>query len=81
MKTAQIVFFAGLKDYYSKNMQMTVDSQETFHHILRRLCESKPEAAPLLGCSRFACNGAFVELSDTVGPETEICVIPPASGG
>jgi hypothetical protein len=81
----QIIFFAGLKDYYSKYMKMNVDTQETYHHILKRLCELKPEATDLLNSSRFACNGEFVELTDTIGPGSEkgieICVMPPASGG
>lgn len=40
-----------------------------------------PDFAGLLSTCRVWCNGEPTELTDPVGPDDEIAVLPPVSGG
>lgn len=53
----------------------------TVEDLAAALALAIPEAAPLLGSVRYAVNCSFAAPGTVIGPQDEVAVIPPVSGG
>ena len=80
MKT-RIRMFAGLKDFFDKEMELEVSTNATIAELKDRLVIDRPEAKELIGLCRFACGTEFVDETHTIQEEDTISFLPPSSGG
>jgi len=53
----------------------------TVRELLRCLPDAAPELAPLLPAVRVAVNQRFADADQALGPDDEVALIPPVSGG
>jgi molybdopterin converting factor small subunit len=77
----KIIFFGGLKDYFTDPIELPLTSKDTYSDVLKTLCDLNPEAKNLMLNSRFVSEDEFVEITDLIVLGAEICILPPASGG
>ncbi len=49
--------------------------------VVDALSSAHPNLAPLLGRSRLVVNQHYVEADVSIGPDDEVAIIPPVSGG
>jgi molybdopterin converting factor subunit 1 len=49
--------------------------------VVDALSTAHPDLAPLLGRSRLVVNQHYVEPDASIGPDDEVAIIPPVSGG
>ncbi len=53
----------------------------TAARVVDALSTAHPNLAPLLGRSRLVVNQRYVDGAASVGPDDEVAIIPPVSGG
>lgn len=78
----RVKLFAGLREKAGAG-EIPLDLPEgaTVEDLAAALARAIPEAAPLLGSVRYAVNCAFAGPGTVIGPQDEVAVIPPVSGG
>jgi molybdopterin synthase sulfur carrier subunit len=76
-----ILFFAGLKDYFDKQLNLELDAICSVQQLTDRLIMINPAAQSLIQRCRFAVNDNFVSPQYLLNHEERICIIPPSSGG
>jgi molybdopterin converting factor small subunit len=75
-----VVFFAGLKEFFSSSME--VPSDITYVHELKSYLRTiVPESSALLDSSRFAQGSDLLSLDSKIENDVPIAVLPPSSGG
>jgi MoaE-MoaD fusion protein len=77
-----VLLFAGLRDQIGHaTLTMPLPNPATVNGLRQALAETHPQAALLLGYSRFAVGSAFVSDDAPLTATDEVAVIPPVSGG
>lgn len=78
----EILLFAGLKERLGRPSTTVRHAPDaTLEEILAVLADQHPELRDLLGPCRVAVEHAFVPTTHRPGPDDEIALIPPVSGG
>ena len=80
--TLTVLLFARLRDAAgSEAVPVELSAGSTVADLRRRLADSYPALAGLLGRSAIAVNHDFADDARPLAPEDEVAVIPPVSGG
>ena len=76
-----ICVFAGLKNYFSNEFNMELESSYSIHQLVEKLQVMSPLSKSTLSICRFAVNDSFVSTEYILKNEERLCIIPPSSGG
>lgn len=60
---------------------MELSTPVTVAKVVDALSTAHPNLVPLLGRSRLVVNQRYVDGDASVGPDDEVAIIPPVSGG
>ncbi len=60
---------------------MELPTPVTAAKVVDALSTAHPNLAPLLGRSRLVVNQRYVDADASIGPDDEVAIIPPVSGG
>lgn len=77
--TVRVLLFAAIRDAAGTDHVML--NAATVADVAAQLQKRFPAIQQLIERSRFAVNQAFAPLSEKIGPDDEIAIIPPVSGG
>ncbi len=74
--------FAGLREKAGvAEIPVDLPAGATVEDLAAALARAIPEAASLLQSVRYAVNCTFAQPGTVIGPQDEVAVIPPVSGG
>lgn len=65
----------------SSRTVMELSTPVTAAKVVDALSTAYPNLAPLLGRSRLVVNQRYVDSDASIGPDDEVAIIPPVSGG
>ena len=77
----RVRFFAALRDKIGPEIRIEWEQGLTGPEVLRFLKRTFGEVSVLLDHSLIAINGEYKERNVLIGPEDELAVLPPVSGG
>lgn len=60
---------------------MELSTPATAATVVDALSTAHPDLVPLLGRSRLVVNQQYVDSDTSIGPDDEVAIIPPVSGG
>lgn len=77
----RLLTFAAMKDYFSADTAMTLDSEYTVEDLKQTLKSQNPSASELIDSCRFAVNQVFVDDKFDLFEGAVVAILPPSSGG
>ena len=80
--TVEVLLFASAADLAGRrSLSVDVPATATIADVAQAVASACPQMSSLLAASRWAVNREFVSLTASVGPDKEVALIPPVSGG
>lgn len=76
-----LLFGAAADRAGARRVGLELDGAATLREIWPLLAEKHPGLSPMRDVLAFAVNGEYATMEDTVGPDDEVAVLPPVSGG
>ena len=76
-----LLFGAAADRAGTRKVQLEVAGATTLAEIWPLLAERHPELSAMRDTLAFAVNGEYARMDDAVGPDDEVAVLPPVSGG
>jgi len=73
--------YAALREAAGARVELELPAGSTAGELKRAVAEQLPDHAALVERSAVAVNRRLVGPTETVGPEDEIALLPPVSGG
>ncbi|HHM12064.1 MAG TPA: MoaD/ThiS family protein [Planctomycetaceae bacterium] len=74
--------FAAVRERLGRDqMAMELPVGATIADLRKSLCEHFPGLVPIWNHAGFAIDDVYVSESSPIESDTEVCVIPPVSGG
>ena len=78
----EVLFFGAAADRAgTRRTELEVDRATTLREIWPVLAERYPGLSAMRDTLAFAVNGEYARMEDGVGPDDEVAVLPPVSGG
>ena len=78
--TVAVRLFARARELAGADV-VELAARDTVAGVREELAVRYPQAAALIACSAIAVNGEYAADGHPVGPDDEIALIPPVSGG
>ena len=79
--TVSVLLFAHLREVVGRDRVRLEVGAPSVAAVRAALAQLHPTAAGLIGRSATAVNGEYAADGSTIGPDDEIAMIPPVSGG
>ena len=76
-----LLFGAAADKAGTRKVSLEVDNAMTLREIWPLLADEHPGLSPMRDTLAFAVNGEYATMEDVVGPNDEVAVLPPVSGG
>lgn len=76
-----LLFGAAADRAGTRRAELEIDDATTLREIWPVLVERYPDLSAMRDTLAFAVNGEYARMEDSVGPDDELAVLPPVSGG
>ena len=76
-----LLFGAAADRAGTRKVQLEVGSGSTLAEVWPLLAERYPDLSSMRDTLAFAVNGEYAKMDEPVGPDDEVAVLPPVSGG
>ena len=76
-----LLFGAAADRAGTRKTELEIDDAATLREIWPVLVERYPGLSSMRDTLAFAVNGEYARMEDRVGPDDELAVLPPVSGG
>lgn len=73
--------FAGFKELLGNEFTISVNEPISIQELSKKIEEKSPSSKRLLSISAFAINNSIVDPSFILSENSEVFLLPPASGG
>ena len=81
MRLTVLLFAAGKDLAGSSSLKVELAEPANVGQLKQALVQTCPALEGLVGSSRIAVNAAYADDADAIGPDAEVALIPPVSGG
>ena len=81
MITITFKVFSILNDHFQEGFNLELESPKSIEQVKHQLQQLKPDVAPILDCSRFASDDAFLDADHVLQNDQTLFILPPSSGG
>ena len=76
-----LLFGAAADRAGTRKVELELDDAATLQEVWPLLVDRHPELSSMRDTLAFAVNGEYARMEDRVGPDDEVAVLPPVSGG
>ena len=76
-----LLFGAAADRAGTRKAQLEIEESTTLEEVWPLLADRYPELSTMRDTLAFAVNGEYARMEDSVGPDDEVAVLPPVSGG
>lgn len=76
-----LLFGAAADRAGTRKVQLEIEEDSTLAEIWPLLAERYPGLSSMRDTLAFAVNGEYARMDEPVGPDDEVAVLPPVSGG
>ncbi|CAN5767114.1 molybdopterin converting factor subunit 1 [soil metagenome] len=76
-----LLFGAAADRAGARKVQLEIAEATTLAEVWPLLAERHPELSSMRDTLAFAVNGEYARMDGRVGPDDEVAVLPPVSGG
>jgi molybdopterin converting factor subunit 1 len=76
-----LLFGAAADRAGTRKVRLEVERGTTVENVWTLLVDKNPDLSPMRDTLAFAVNGEYAKMDEAVGPDDEVAVLPPVSGG